>query len=159
MKDVKTLFEDAITRIRERGFDTLYVAIDVHGTIIRPSCRTEIWNNEDGKGHHEVVWGNHVPDFTFYHDAIKALTILSDNPHIKIILWTSTQKVRFLIETIERLAGIHIDYLNQNPDFQFNAYADFSKKFCFDVLLDDKAGFEPETDWSQILEVDFSKLG
>ena len=159
MKSAKDLFERAIHRNLERGYSTLYVAIDVHGTIIRPSKRTEVWKNECGYGYHEVVCGEHVENFTFYPDSVKALQILSDHPNIKIILWTSTQDVNALVGALERLSGVHVDYLNQNPDFQFNSYADFSKKFCFDVLLDDKAGFDPNTDWSEILKVDFSKLG
>ncbi len=31
-----------------------------------------------------------------------------------------------------------------------NDICDFTKKFYFDILLDDKAGFEPELDWLAI---------
>ena len=37
----------------------------------------------------------------------------------------------------------------ENPEIESNRYANFTKKFYYDILLDDKAGFEPN-DWFEI---------
>jgi hypothetical protein len=46
--------------------------------------------------------------------------------------------------------GIHVDHYNCNPDEKNTPYADFSLKPYFNILIDDKAGFDPNTDWDGI---------
>jgi len=46
---------------------------------------------------------------------------------------------------------INFDFVNKNPSENNTSYADFSKKFYFNILLDDKAFFEP-SDWVEISE-------
>lgn len=158
MKDVKTLFEDALKKNRERGYSTLYIAIDVHGTIFYPSKKTEMLMCDGSTTPSEQVFNIGVKtEYGFYKDALKCLEMLSARADVKIILWTSALDTYHLLKTL-KWNGVKIEYLNDNPDFKCNEYADFSKKFYFDVLLDDKAGFEPETDWTKIMEVDFDKF-
>lgn len=118
----------------ERGWDTLYVMIDVHGVIIPNSYQLHVNRQEFISPNCEEV-----------------LQWFSTRKDIKIILWTSS----FSIETahlIEWLAvkGINIDYVNRNPECVNTKYADFTHKPYFNILIDDKAGFEPETDWRAI---------
>lgn len=158
MKDVRDLFRAAFTRNAERGHTLLYVAVDAHGTIIRPSKKTVMEIADGGRTPREVVYSYGVtPEFEFYPYAKEVLQRLTDSPHVKMILWTSTQDTYSLIKEFER-NGIRVYDLNQNPDFQVTPYADFSKKFYFDVLLDDKAGFDPEADWEKLLAVDFEEF-
>ena len=42
------------------------------------------------------------------------------------------------------------DLINNNPEFKKTDICDFTEKFYFDILLDDKAGFEGEKDWKDI---------
>ena len=155
MKDITSLFDEAVRRNRERGHDKLYVAVDVHGTIFRPTRITEVVTNDSGKGFHEEARGTHYEEYTFYPFAEKVLLRMSDSPDVKLILWTSTQNA-YRLTNFLKVRGIRFDHLNQNPDFQFNSYADFSKKFYFDVLLDDKAGFDANEDWERLLDYDFN---
>jgi hypothetical protein len=61
--------------------------------------------------------------------------------------------------------GIVIDYVNENPECVDTKLATFTDKFYFNVILDDKAGFEGDTDWalvsSELDEVDrlFGRAG
>ena len=157
MKDIKEVFEKAIQKAKERNFKYLYIAVDVHGTIFKSSRKTrQIWSKNPNPSE-LIAKVRSVKEFDFLPYAEEALKLLSDHPRIKLILWTSTQNAWELVFELKQ-HGIKIDYLNSNPDFQFNSYADFTRKFCFDVLLDDKAGFDPEVDWKEILSVDLSGL-
>lgn len=119
----------------ERGWPEIYFCIDLHGTII-PSGK-----DSDDK----------MDKLEFYEGAKEVLQWLTHRTDIKLILWTSTP--------IERLAhvwdwllknDISFDFFNQNPDALDTPRSDFSRKFYFNVLLDDRAGFSPELDWHRI---------
>ena len=156
MKDIRKLFRDAISRLKERGHDTLYVAVDAHGTMIKPSKQTIMQMADGADKPEEVVCScGCTPEFIFYPNARQALINMA-KAGARLILWTSSKDTYGLLASLRR-AGVEISDLNQNPDFQVTPYADFSKKFYFDVLLDDKAGFEPEKDWKKLLEIDFDK--
>ena len=155
MKDIRTLFRDAISRLKERGHKTLYVAVDAHGTIIRPSKKTVVEMSRFGVPHEVTHSFGTDSEMSFYPDAREALIKMAESG-VRLILWTSTRDPRGLVMELLK-SGLSFYYLNFNPEFQSTPYADFSKKFYFDVLLDDKAGFEPEKDWKKILEIDFGK--
>ena len=46
--------------------------------------------------------------------------------------------------------NIKHDFFNQNLSVQNTKTGCFDEKFYFSVLLDDKAGFDPNTDWKLI---------
>lgn len=123
--------ERAFKKGKERGYSSLYFAIDLHDVII-PGTYTR---NNEGKA--------------FYPDAKEVLQWISK--HHKIILWTSSHggPIGQIIDWLS-VNGIGVDYINENPDFKNSELNDFSKKFAFDILLDDKAGFDGKTDWTLI---------
>ena len=43
--------------------------------------------------------------------------------------------------------NIKIDFFNNNPEAKNTEYGDFTVKPYYNILLDDKAGFDPEEDW------------
>jgi len=113
----------------ERRWDMLYVAIDLHGTIVKP-------------GHEH---------FDFYSGAIEVMKWFASRSDFKVILWTSSHQREidaFLRECA--LKEIRIDFVNENPIEPDSVLACFDKKFYFNILLDDKAGFVGETDWLKI---------
>ena len=118
----------------ERGYDFLCWAIDLHGTIIVPSY---------DKDEEEV---------TLYDGAVEALEHLSASCKHRLILWTSTHPHKYdsVLDQMSDM-GIDFDYINENPEFQSTDLCDFSEKFAFDLLVDDKAGFSPEYEWGTIL--------
>lgn len=129
------MLDTAITRAYlekyQKKWDTLYFAIDLHGTIIKRYTGDNI---------------------EAYQEAEFVLKMLSKIPDIVLILFTSTSR-----ENLEPFFNwceqrkIIFKYLNENPECPSNKTGDFSKKFYYNVLIDDRAGFEPETDWGNIL--------
>jgi len=114
-----------------RKWEVLYFAVDLHGTIIE---------RYTGK------------DINAYNGAEEVLRYLSNVPHIVLILYTSTSR-EDLAPFYEWCSkkGITFKYLNENPECLNNKTGDFSKKFYFNVLLDDRAGFDPTSDWSKTM--------
>ncbi len=118
-----------------KGWPEVYFCIDLHGTII-PS----------GKDSNDKT-----DPLVFYPYAEEVLQWLSKRKDIMLILWTATPANR-IAPVWQWLTdhGVYFDYLNGNPHAKDTPRSDFSKKFYFSILLDDRAGFEPETDWKLI---------
>lgn len=116
-----------------RKWSTLYVLVDVHGVIIPGS-----WHDEN--------------EFKFISkDCVEVLQWFTKRKDFRIILWTSSKESEIEKITVWLVKhGIMVDYVNENPECQAAPYADFSKKPYFNILIDDKAGFEPEKDWAEI---------
>lgn len=115
-----------------RQWPEVYFCIDLHGTII-PS----------GKGPDDKT-----DEEKFYPGAREVLQWLTQRKDIIMILWTSTPEDRLPdVKEFLKFNGIHFNYFNENPHAKNTPRSDFSRKFYFSVLLDDRAGFEPETDW------------
>jgi hypothetical protein len=131
---------DVIQRAREKFVEhkwpKLYWAIDLHNTII-PSSR---------------VKGTEVKEF--YPFCKEALQEISKREDCCIILFTSTYNYQLSSQLIMwfRENDIKIGYVNQNPECESTQYADFSQKFYYDVLIDDKAGFSVKL-WKDIFRV------
>ena len=117
---------------KERGWPEVYFCIDLHGTII-PSGKSP-----DDMTDAEIM----------YPYAEEVLQWLSRRKDIMLILWTGTPESRMDdVKEFLKFHSIKFDYFNENPHAKNTPRSDFSKKFYFSVLLDDRAGFEPETDW------------
>jgi len=120
---------------RANRWPEVYFCIDLHGTII-PS----------GKGSDDKT-----DEEKFYPYALEVLQWLSRRKDIFLILWTSTPADRLVsVKEFLKFNSIKFDYFNENPHALNTPRSDFNKKFYFSVLLDDRAGFEPETDWKLI---------
>lgn len=134
---IQNAITKAFNNARERNWDTLYFAIDVHDTIVMSDSRI-------GK----------EPELEFCTPCCKeALRLLSNIHCIRTILFTSSYP-----KHIKHIAGwlkdnnIHVDYLNENPECLNTKTGYFDKKFYYNVIIDDKAGFDPYTDWEIVLE-------
>ena len=123
--------ERAYRIMEERGWDTIYWAVDLHGVCLKSNYET-----------HDYEWIND--------DAQRVLKQISDRPESKIILWSSVYpgEMSSIISFFED-HGIQVWCFNTNtePDTKVSC---FGEKFYFSVLLDDKAGFDPDTDWKAI---------
>ena len=124
--------ERAYKVMAERNWDTVYWAVDLHGVCLHSNYATGgyQWINED------------VP---------RVLKLLSDRPETKIVLWSSVYP-----DEKSDIIGFFNDHGIMVWDFNGNAgepntkVSCFEEKFYFSILLDDKAGFDPETDWKVI---------
>lgn len=120
---------------RLKGWSEIYILIDLHGTII-PGGRSTV-DLED--------------KLEFFEGAKEVLQFFSNRRDIFIILWTSTPPHRQTIVHEWFLThGIEITFWNENPHAKDTPRSKFDKKPYFNILLDDRAGFEPETDWTDI---------
>lgn len=134
-------FENAFKRKKDKNWDYIYIAIDVHDTIFKASYSRK----------------NDTCEFFPY--AAEALRLISQRQDIKLILWTSSYEValgNYLRIFDEN--GINFQYVNSNPEIDDCELASFKDKFYFNVGLDDKFGFEPDKDWKIILNY-FSTKG
>ena len=136
--DLIKTFNNAFKRAREKNWDYIYILIDVHGTIFKPS-----YLNEE--------------KYEFYPYAKEVLQLLSKDPNIKLILWTSsTNQAALDYGVVFNRNKIYFDYLNCNPEVERQSTdpetLDLSSKYYFNVGIDDKFGFEPESDWCKLFE-------
>jgi hypothetical protein len=116
---------------KSKGWDRIFVLVDVHGTII--------------------PIGQHA-GFSFINPIAKeVLQWMTKREEIRLILWTSSypseteRLTKWLLEQ-----GIKIDYINTNPEAKNTDRACFQDKPYYNIVFDDRAGFDPDTDWFQI---------
>jgi len=125
----------AFETAKKRGWDRIFIAIDIHDTMI--------------KANYEA---NSIPT-EFYPYCIEVLQKLTKRSDIKLILYTCSHPHE--IEQYTELFKSHdivFDYVNENPEVKtdLNGYGNYEKKPYFNVLMDDKAGFNPKTAWRTI---------
>lgn len=114
---------------------TVYWAIDIHGTVLKPTYSDNGIATE------------------FFPYAKEVLQMLSANTNNVLIMYTSSRPL-----TVNKYAdffsdnGITFKYWNSNPEVENKGHGYFTEKFYFNVMLEDKAGFDPEHDWQAILE-------
>jgi len=133
MSIIKSI-ERAYSVMDERNWETIYWCIDLHGVCLKSNYTTN--QNE---------WINN--------DALECLQLISSLPESKIILWSSCYPSELMrIRQMFKENNITVDFFNKNTDIHNTNTGNFNRKFYFSVLLDDKAGFDPETDWREIYE-------
>jgi len=121
----------------KRNWDTIFFAIDIHDTIIKSNYQT----------------GN-IPT-EFYPNAIVGLQELTLRKDIKLILYTCSHPHEILeYLKLFRKYNIFFDFINENTDVKTNlqGYGNYEQKPYFNVLLDDKAGFNPISDWPKVIQ-------
>lgn len=135
--NITKVFDNAFKRIQEKNWPSIYVLVDLHGTIFKP-C----YNDEE--------------TYEAYPYALETLKLMNDSQKIDIILWSSTKRYelnKYFLYLADK--EIYIDWINQSdmeigPDDPSSM--DFTMKPYFNVGIDDKFGFEPETDWKEIYD-------
>ena len=136
-------FEGAFKRMKERNWEKIYVLVDIHDTVFE-AC----YHNKE--------------EYKWYPFAKEALDIMSHAQQISLILWTSTYK-NIIDEYIGyfKANGIRFDYINRNIETKNTSLSCFDEKTYFNVGIDDKFGFEAETDWEILYDylVESIRLG
>lgn len=131
MSIVKAI-DKAFKTMQKRGWNTVYFYFDIHETILYPD-----YNNTD--------------PLKFYPYAEEVLQHLSQRPDVKIGLFTCSYP-----EQIERYKqffkehGIIFEHANKNPDVKNTTYGYYKDKLYFNVLFEDKSGFDAEEDWFEV---------
>lgn len=127
---IKKEFEKA----RKNEWDYIYVFVDFHDTVMIPDYANE--------------WKEPVA----YDGAIELLKHLSDRKDIRLVTWTCSRK-----ENIQKYVdffakdGINFDFINENPEVKETG-GSYDTKPYWNILFEDKAGFNPETDIAAALQ-------
>lgn len=126
---------------KKKNWDRVYFCVDLHDVVI------------EGKYSRLNDGANFAPN------AIRVLSQLSYRNDIVLILWTSSHDDA-VADIKKRMDshGIEFRYFNSNPEVPDTDLCKFSGKFYFNVLLDDKAGFEIDKDFFTI-EEELKKAG
>lgn len=123
------VIQNAYVYNKKVGRKSVYLAVDIHDTIARSNYADEM---------PEVI-----------ETAMDALRKLNEFPEIVLILFSSSynheQYISYFIHH-----GVRFKYFNENPEVCDTKTGDFSKKFFYNVLIDDKAGFEL-SDWDVVV--------
>ena len=132
--NIAKAFEVAFNRKKEKNWEKIYVVVDIHDTILRAS-----YENEE--------------TYDYYPYAREALQLMSNRDDICMILWSGCYEEK-MAEYRSHFAenGIHFDYVNENPEVRKTSFQNFETKLYFNVGIDDKFGFEAETDWVKVIE-------
>ena len=130
--NIEKSFDGAFKRMKDRNWEKIYVLVDIHDTVFE-ACYHE-------KEEHK-----------WYPFAKEALDIMSHAQQISLILWTSTYE-NIINDYVEyfKTNGIRFDYINRNTETENTSLSCFDEKTYFNVGIDDKFGFEAETDWEII---------
>lgn len=118
-----------------KGYEYIYIMIDVHNTILKPSFEKE-------------------ETFEYFPFAKETLQMLTNMEDVKLIMWTSCyeDKIIMYIDHFKQ-NGIIFDYVNENPEYDNLSFACFDKKFYYDIGIDDKFGFDANNDWFEIYKL------
>jgi len=115
-----------------------YWFFDLHGVISEPDFK---------KDARELVYYPYVKETLQY--------ISKNRPDIIMILFTSSypDEIKIYMETLKN-DDINFKYVNENPEISDHkgSFGCYDKKPYYNVLVDDKCGFSPETDWQPIYE-------
>ena len=133
--DIKKAFEAAFCRMKEKNWEKIYVAVDIHDTILRACYEDE-------------------ETYDYFPLAKRALQMMSSRNDICLILWSSCHRDKLMEYSQHFLDdGIKFDYINENPEVENTRLQNFEEKLYMNVGLDDKFGFDAETDWEVICRV------
>lgn len=130
---ISVAIKNAFIKAKSRGWDRTYWAIDIHETVIKPN------------------WSATKTPTEFYPKAKEILQYISSRKDIIMILYTCShpheiQKYIDLFKSYE----INFNHINENPDVVNEKYGFYDLKPYFNVLLEDKAGFDPLADWDEV---------
>ncbi len=131
MRYIKKAYE----RRKNKGWPKLYICVDMHETVVTPTY-TRL--NEGA---------------VLYPGAAEVLQRWTQQPHICLIMWSPLyDDARASLEAIMAANDIKFDYFNSNPENPSGDLCCFDKKWYFDIVLEDKGGFEADVDWFRIKE-------
>ena len=127
--------ENSYASMEKRGWDRIYWFVDVHGTIAVPDYLDETKKKQ------------------FYPFARQVLRYLSKRDDTCLILWTCSHNddINVILKWLQQ-NKIYFEYVNENPECKTTERVNLEQKPYYNVLLDDRAGFEPETDWRLIFQ-------
>lgn len=125
---------NAFEEKKKRGWDKIFWAFDLHQTII------------EGK------YNKYNVGAELYPGAQEVLQNLYARKDMVLILWTCSypSAVKDILDRLKYTYGIQFHYVNENLECPSTELCDFSRKFYFNILIEDKSGAEGPTCWREI---------
>jgi len=135
------MFDKGYTTAKEAGYKYMVIAVDLHGTMLN----TKQFNETQGKFLEKI-------EASLFPKAIKALQAMSAHESIVMYVYSGTKKSKLkkLVKHLSKKYGISLD-TRYHPMTQHSSQS-FKTKPYFNILLDDRAGFDPAKDWVEIIE-------
>lgn len=126
------VFDREFKKMEDRGWEKIYVFVDIHETIILPTYE---------------MYG----DIEFYPYAKDTLQMLTKSKEVSLGLYTCSypQEIEVYLKKFKE-HGIEFEHVNINNEVRNNEYGCFDYKPYYNVLLEDKAGFIGDEDWAAI---------
>jgi hypothetical protein len=127
--------EKCFEKARRENWDRTFWAVDIHDTMLRGNYEKE---------------GIPTQWFPF---AKEAMQLISKRKDVDLILYTCCwpDEIEEYKEMFEE-NNIHFKYVNKNPDVGNTTYGNYEEKPYFNVLFEDKSGFDP-LEWSYIIDL------
>ncbi len=124
-----------LKRAAEKSWDKTYWAFDIHETII------------------ESNWAIKPVPTTFYPLAKSCLQNLSKRSEVVLFLYTCSHphEIEIYLELFKQ-NDIHFKFVNENPEVLNFKYGYYEKKPYFNLLFEDKAGFDPHIHWKELYD-------
>jgi hypothetical protein len=120
---------------QDKKWDKIYIAVDIHNTIV--------YGNYNKNG---------LPT-EYISNSKEVLQYLSTRKDIVLIIYTCSHPseiTKYL--SFFKKDSIIFKYANENLDIHNDSLGCYNKKIYFNLLLEDKAGFNAETDWTILYE-------
>jgi len=120
---------------QEKKWYHTYWAFDIHKTIIVPDYKKD------------------SSKMVYYDYAKETLQLMTETrPDLIKYLWTNTSP-EIILKYQEQFKenGIVFKYANENPEItNENHFGCYDQKPYYNILFEDKAGFNPEKDWEPV---------
>lgn len=135
--------EKMFLHAKEKQWYETYHAFDVHGVISQPDYRKTEKVGQEFR-------------INYYPWAKETLQFLTKNrPDMILFIYTSSypEEIKRYMDQFKK-DGIYFKYVNENPEISKakGCYGYYDKKPYYNVLIDDKSAFFPETDWKPIYD-------
>ncbi len=123
-----------LPKIRDKyNWYETYWAFDLHGTVIKPNYK---------KGDSRIE---------FYPYAKESLQFLSNRDDVRLIMSTSSYPEELKIyRKVFAENNIVFGYENENLEINEKHFGYYNDKWYFNILFEDKAGFDPEEMWEGV---------
>jgi len=129
---IRKAIQRAYENARSRGWNKIFLSVDIHDTI--------------AESNYKATMPEIIPE------AMEAVKYLNTLPEMCLILFSSCYDKDYstYMKHFED-NGMHFKYFNENPEVSNTETGDFSKKFFYSALVDDKAGFDTG-DWPELIK-------
>lgn len=147
MKTISKQLQNAFLDAREKDYDHIVIAIDLHDTIINSDKYNKAISSE--KEVDIALFSSLFPQ------AVKALQKMSLRKDIQLMLFSGTKVtiLQHICRILHEKFGIEFEHINEyvTDDPIPMSSQSFRNKPYYSIIWDDKGGFDPTFDWEDVI--------